>query len=79
MSRGSAGGTHPAPSQSRPTRIGIVSLLFNWPSTGGGTVHTAELARFLTRVGYDVRHFVICQPNWGIGNVTDAVDWPLVR
>ncbi|MEO8271154.1 MAG: hypothetical protein ABI557_15640 [Aureliella sp.] len=23
-------------------RIAIVSLLFNWPSTGGGIVHTAE-------------------------------------
>ena len=23
-------------------RIAVVSLLFNWPSTGGGIVHTAE-------------------------------------
>lgn len=24
-------------------KIAIVSLLFNWPSTGGGIIHTAEL------------------------------------
>jgi glycosyltransferase involved in cell wall biosynthesis len=42
----------------RPERIkvAILSLLFNWPTTGGGNVHTYELALFLSRAGYDVRH-----------------------
>jgi hypothetical protein len=31
----------------RKTRVAILSLLFNWPSTGGGTVHTAEAGKFL--------------------------------
>ena len=31
---------------SRPARVAILSFLFNWPSSGGGNVHTAELARF---------------------------------
>lgn len=60
-----------------PKRIGIVSLLFNWPSTGGGTVHTAETARFLSRAGYDVRHWVIRYSGWSVGQVTEAVDWPI--
>ncbi len=60
-----------------PTRIALVSLLFNWPSTGGGTVHTAETARFLSRAGYDVRHFVIQYAGWNIGQVSDQTDWPI--
>jgi hypothetical protein len=28
-------------------RVAILSFLFNWPSTGGGIVHTVELARFM--------------------------------
>ena len=31
----------------KPIRVAILSLLFNWPSTGGGNHHTAEMARFL--------------------------------
>ncbi|MBI3467731.1 MAG: glycosyltransferase [Planctomycetes bacterium] len=65
------------PEMGQRTRIGIVSLLFNWPSTGGGIVHTAELARFLSRAGYDVRHFVIRHGAWSIGNVKEPVDWPM--
>jgi glycosyltransferase involved in cell wall biosynthesis len=57
--------------QVRPTRIAIISLLFNWPSTGGGTVHTAETAKFLSQAGYDVRHFFAEYPEWGLGNVTE--------
>ena len=34
-----------------PVRVAVVSLLFNWPSTGGGNMHTAGLARFLGRAG----------------------------
>ena len=63
----------------RSTRVGIVSLLFNWPSTGGGTVHTAELARFLSRAGYEVRHFVIGYAGWSVGQVSDVTDWPIER
>src|SRR5262249_50763867 len=51
-------------------RVAILSLLFNWPSTGGGTVHTAELGKFLQRAGYDVRHIYAQYPDWGVGNVT---------
>ncbi len=61
----------------RATRIAIVSLLFNWPSTGGGTIHTAELARCLGQAGYDVRHFVIDYEPWAVGQVTEPVDWPI--
>ena len=38
-------------------RVAVISLLFNWPSTGGGNMHTAGLVEFLGRDGYDVRHF----------------------
>jgi hypothetical protein len=38
-------------------KVAILSFLFNWPSSGGGNVHTAELARFLARAGYTVHHF----------------------
>ena len=56
---------------SRQTRVAIVSLLFNWPSTGGGTVHTAETGKFLTQAGYQVRHFFAEYAEWGLGNVTE--------
>lgn len=58
------------------TRIAIVSLLFNWPSTGGGTVHTAELGKFLSRAGYLVRHFFARNVAWGVGNVTTDTGVP---
>lgn len=64
---------------SRRTRIAIISLLFNWPSTGGGTIHTAETARFLTRAGYDVQHLVLSQSEWSVGQITDATDWPITQ
>src|SRR5205823_5486832 len=28
-------------------KVAVVSLLYNWPSSGGGNIHTAELVRFL--------------------------------
>lgn len=58
--------------QMRPTRIAILSFLFNWPSTGGGNFHTAELALFLNRAGYDVRHYYARYAPWGIGRVHDT-------
>ena len=39
-----------------PVKVAILSFLFNWPSTGGGIVHTVELAHFLNRAGYTVHH-----------------------
>ena len=64
----------PAPSSTdeTSTRVAIISLLFNWPSTGGGTVHTAEAARFLFEAGYDVRHFYAVLPD-GLGNVSEPL------
>ena len=57
-------------------RVAILSFLFNWPSTGGGNHHTAELAHFLRRAGYEVNHFFARYPGWGIGRVTDALISP---
>jgi GT2 family glycosyltransferase/glycosyltransferase involved in cell wall biosynthesis/SAM-dependent methyltransferase len=59
--------------EGRPVRVAILSFLFNWPSTGGGIVHTVELADFLGRAGYDVRHIYARRLPWGIGRVTQAV------
>src|SRR5262249_31121249 len=56
----------------RVTKVAIVSFLFNWPTAGGGNVHTAELARALAKAGYAVRHFYPCFAPWDIGNVTAA-------
>ncbi len=78
---GPAGGAEPAPVgsgsapalpvtwRSGPIRVALVSFLFNWPSTGGGIVHTVELAQFLARADYAVHHFHLVQPAWGIGRV----------
>jgi glycosyltransferase involved in cell wall biosynthesis len=52
-----------------PVRVAVVSFLFNWPSTGGGIVHTVELARFLAKAGYEVHHFYARYEPWGIGCV----------
>ena len=50
-------------------RVAVLSFLFNWPSTGGGNMHTAGLVDFLGRDGYEVRHFYARYPGWGIGRV----------
>ncbi|MFM8476586.1 MAG: glycosyltransferase family 4 protein [Planctomycetaceae bacterium] len=56
-------------------KIAIVSLLFNWPSTGGGIIHTAELAQFLTSDGFDVCHFyAVCRP-WSVGIVNGTLPY----
>ncbi len=57
--------------QAEPTRVkvGVVSFLFNWPSMGGGIVHTVELCQFLARAGYEVRHFYVRYTQWRIGEV----------
>jgi len=53
-----------------PIRIAVISLLFNWPSTGGGNMHTAGLVEFLKRAGYEVRHYFARYLAWGIGRVS---------
>lgn len=58
-----------------PFRLAIVSLLFNWPSTGGGIVHTAELAEFLSRDGIDVCHFYAVFEPWGVGGVSESLPY----
>jgi glycosyltransferase involved in cell wall biosynthesis len=59
-----------------PVKVAILSFLFNWPSTGGGTVHTYELARFLAKAGYDVRHIYVRHAPWGIGGVAGPLPYP---
>ena len=65
---GGAGGA--ARREPRPVRIAVLSLLFNWPSTGGGNMHSAGLVEFLGRDGFEVRHFYARYEPWGIGRVT---------
>jgi len=54
-------------------KVAILSFLFNWPSTGGGIVHTVELAHFLGKAGYEVEHFYASNLEWGVGNVTSEL------
>lgn len=61
---------------SRPVRVAVLSLLFNWPSTGGGNVHSAELTRFLADAGFAVKHLYARFGPWGIGRVTDPTPHP---
>ncbi|WP_437187873.1 glycosyltransferase family 4 protein [Planctomicrobium sp. SH668] len=58
-----------------PLKIAILSLLFNWPSTGGGTVHTKDLAYFLTNAGYQVRHLYAAYEPWSIGVVNEPLGY----
>jgi glycosyltransferase involved in cell wall biosynthesis len=51
-----------------PARVAVVSLLFNWPSAGGGNVHTAELVHFLAGAGYAVRHLFARFAPWRVGH-----------
>src|SRR5262249_26049506 len=48
----------------------------NWPSTGGGIVHTVELAQFLARTGYDVRLVYARHDPWGLGQVRAPLPFP---
>ena len=68
--------TAPSEQPAGPIRVAILSFLFNWPSTGGGTVHTAELARFLAGSGYEVRHFYARHLDWGVGRVDAPTPHP---
>ncbi len=53
-------------------RVAILSLFYNWPSTGGGNVHTTELATFLARAGYEVEHWYARHDDWEIGRVEEG-------
>ncbi len=54
----------------RKARIAILSFLFNWPSTGGGIVHTYELIEFLRRVGFHLHHiFARLRPGESAGSL----------
>jgi hypothetical protein len=61
------------PPPSSAVKVAILSFLFNWPSSGGGNIHTVELARFLAGAGYEVRHIYACYPGWEIGRVEDEL------
>lgn len=60
----------------RAVRVAVLSLLFNWPSTGGGNVHTAELTKFLAAAGYTVTHLYARYEPWGVGRVTAPLPHP---
>jgi hypothetical protein len=59
-------------------RVAILSFLFNWPTTGGGNVHTYELAIFLEKAGYEVKHFYVRYSPlpWRVGQVPDPLPYP---
>ncbi len=57
-------------------KVAVLSVLFNWPSTGGGTVHSAELTKFLAAAGYEVRHLYARFEPWGVGRVTVPTPFP---
>jgi hypothetical protein len=61
-----------------PSRVAVVSLLFNWPSNGGGIVHMAALIKFLTQAGYDVFQFFAVFALWRIGKVECPLPYPAV-
>jgi glycosyltransferase involved in cell wall biosynthesis len=57
----------------RPVKVALLSFLFNWPSTGGGIVHTVELARFLQQAGYAVKHLYARFVPWEVGRVEGSL------
>jgi glycosyltransferase involved in cell wall biosynthesis len=59
-------------------RVAVVSFLLNWPSTGGGIVHTVELARFLAEAGYEVQHIFARYAPWGIGKIEKPLPYNAV-
>jgi glycosyltransferase involved in cell wall biosynthesis len=64
-----AQGRDPAAMVHPRIKVALVSFLFNWPSTGGGNIHTVELGHFLMRAGYVVQHFFARYEPWGIGRI----------
>src|SRR5262249_1565841 len=66
----------PPPAGGGAVKFAILGFLFNWPSTGGGIVPTVELARFLARAGFEVRHYHARFPAWGVGRVDESPPFP---
>jgi hypothetical protein len=58
-------------SRDRPVKVAVVSAMFNWPSSGGGNVHTVQLAMALQNAGCEVRHIFLRYPTWSIGKVEE--------
>jgi glycosyltransferase involved in cell wall biosynthesis len=70
----------PDPAKPMPAsrRIAVVSLLFNWPSAGGGIMDTVGMVRGLSKAGYDVRHFYAQAPALGVGDLRAPLDTPSI-
>src|SRR5262249_33478586 len=66
---GSSASLHQTSGADAAGKVAILSFFFNWPSSGGGNIHTVELCRHLTRAGFKVRHFYPRFEPWDIGNV----------
>ncbi len=58
----------PPTREDRP-RVVVTSLLFEWPTRGGGNVHTYELVQALGRSGFDVRHVFVSYDGWQTGRI----------
>lgn len=50
-------------------KIAILSFLFNWPSSGGGVMHTVGLGKALVNAGYEVKHLYADCQDFGVGRV----------
>jgi glycosyltransferase involved in cell wall biosynthesis len=67
--------TAPAPEVDERVRVCVVSLLFEWPTRGGGNVHTYELVGALARAGHTVRHVFVRYPGWTTGGVREPLPY----
>jgi glycosyltransferase involved in cell wall biosynthesis len=56
-------------------RVEVVSLLFEWPTRGGGNVHTYELVGALSRAGHEVRHLVVRYRGWSTGEIREPLPY----
>ena len=70
-------GNNPRKPVRRP-RIAVLSFLFNWPSTGGGIIHTVELVQFLSKAGFEVALVHPVFSNWRLGSVDANCPIPTV-
>lgn len=59
-----------------PRRVALVSLLFNWPSSGGGIHDTVGLGKALLAAGVELRHFYLALPQAGVGQIDGATPLP---
>jgi glycosyltransferase involved in cell wall biosynthesis len=64
------------PQEDTGRRIAIVSMLFGWPSSGGGVHDTVAVASHLREYGLSVRHFYAVCPAVGIGTVSAPLSVP---